>query len=210
MVCREARRKAGRCAEENGYDENAMPVTRIEAQRRRSQGSPGDRSTVIRREWNGSDTRSPPSDDGFEFEGASTGHSRPLPRRSRARTGTVARSSGWPAGEAVITEMRRHRRACAVYTRKSDGEGPGAGLQLLDAQREACEAYIASQRHEGWVCLREQYDDGGFSGGNMDRPALQRLIADIERGRVDAVIVYKIDRISVGKRPCRPTCRESS
>jgi len=66
----------------------------------------------------------------------------------------------------------------------------------LDAQREACEAYITSQKHEGWVCLRGQYDDGGFSGGNMDRPALQKLIADIEKGRVDAVIVYKIDRIS--------------
>ncbi len=85
---------------------------------------------------------------------------------------------------------------CAVYTRKSTEKGLEQDFNSLDAQREACEAYIASQKHEGWVCLREQYDDGGFSGGNMDRPALQRLIADIEKGRVDAVIVYKIDRIS--------------
>ena len=85
---------------------------------------------------------------------------------------------------------------CAVYTRKSTEKGLEQDFNSLDAQREACEAYIASQRHEGWVCLREQYDDGGFSGGNMDRPALQKLIVDIEKGKVDAVIVYKIDRIS--------------
>jgi len=85
---------------------------------------------------------------------------------------------------------------CAVYTRKSTDKGLEMDFNSLDAQREACEAYITSQKHEGWVCLRGQYDDGGFSGGNMDRPALQKLIADIEKGRVDAVIVYKIDRIS--------------
>jgi site-specific DNA recombinase len=85
---------------------------------------------------------------------------------------------------------------CAVYTRKSTEKGLEQDFNSLDAQREACEAYIASQRHEGWVCLREQYDDGGFSGGNLDRPALQRLIHNIEKGEVDAVIVYKIDRIS--------------
>lgn len=85
---------------------------------------------------------------------------------------------------------------CAVYTRKSTEKGLEQEFNSLDAQREACEAYIASQRHEGWVCLSEQYDDGGFSGGNMDRPALQRLISEIKRGRIDAVVVYKIDRIS--------------
>jgi len=85
---------------------------------------------------------------------------------------------------------------CAVYTRKSTEKGLEQDFNSLDAQREACEAYIVSQKHEGWCCLREQYDDGGFSGGNMERPALKQLIADIERGKVDAVIVYKIDRIS--------------
>ena len=85
---------------------------------------------------------------------------------------------------------------CAVYTRKSTEKNLDLEFNSLDAQREACEAYIASQRQEGWVCLRESYDDGGFTGGNMDRPAMKKLVADIERGKIDAVIVYKIDRIS--------------
>ena len=66
----------------------------------------------------------------------------------------------------------------------------------LDSQREACEAYIASQGSEGWACLRERYDDGGFSGGTLDRPALKQLIADVEDGLVDVIVVYKIDRLS--------------
>ena len=86
--------------------------------------------------------------------------------------------------------------ACAVYTRKSSEEGLEQAFNSLDAQREACEAYISSQRHEGWRLLPKQYDDGGFSGGNMDRPALRRLMADIQMGKVDIVVVYKIDRLS--------------
>ena len=66
----------------------------------------------------------------------------------------------------------------------------------LDAQREACEAYVASQRAEGWLLVSDRYDDGGFSGGTLERPALKRLLADIEAGRVDVVVVYKIDRLS--------------
>ncbi|MCK6486606.1 MAG: recombinase family protein [Phycisphaerae bacterium] len=85
---------------------------------------------------------------------------------------------------------------CAIYTRKSSDEGLQQEFNSLDAQREAAEAYIASQKAEGWVCLPERYDDGGFTGGNMDRPALKRLLADIEAGRVDCVIVYKVDRLS--------------
>ncbi|MHB1000798.1 MAG: recombinase family protein [Armatimonadota bacterium] len=85
---------------------------------------------------------------------------------------------------------------CVIYTRKSTNRGLDQDFNSLDAQREACEAYIASQRHEGWACMRSRYDDGGYSGGSMDRPALQRLLQDIEAGKVDAVIVYKIDRIS--------------
>ena len=97
----------------------------------------------------------------------------------------------------IATEPRTSRTIrCVVYTRKSTNRGLDQDFNSLDAQREACEAYIASQRHEGWACLRNKYDDGGRSGGNMDRPALQRLIQDIEAGKVDAVIVYKIDRIS--------------
>jgi site-specific DNA recombinase len=85
---------------------------------------------------------------------------------------------------------------CAVYTRKSSEEGLEQEFNSLDAQREACEAYIASQRSEGWVLIRDQYDDGGISGGTLDRPALQRLLSDSEDGLVDVVVVYKIDRLS--------------
>lgn len=85
---------------------------------------------------------------------------------------------------------------CAVYTRKSTEEGLDMEFNSLDAQREACSAYIASQRSEGWVELADQYDDGGFSGGTLERPALKRLMTDIEAGRVDVVVVYKIDRLS--------------
>ncbi len=85
---------------------------------------------------------------------------------------------------------------CAVYTRKSSDEGLQQEFNSLDAQREAAEAYITSQKAEGWVCLPDRYDDGGFTGGNMDRPALQRLLADIEAGKIDCVVVYKVDRLS--------------
>jgi DNA invertase Pin-like site-specific DNA recombinase len=88
------------------------------------------------------------------------------------------------------------RKRCAVYTRKSTEEGLDRAFNTLDAQREACEAFIASQRAEGWTLVPDRYDDGGFSGGSLDRPALQRLLADIEAGLVDVVVVYKIDRLS--------------
>ncbi|QEH79300.1 recombinase family protein [Sphingomonas sp. C8-2] len=85
---------------------------------------------------------------------------------------------------------------CAVYTRKSDEKGLEQEFNSLDAQREACEAYIASQRHEGWKLIPTAYDDGGLSGGNMDRPALQQLLADIRARKVDCIVVYKIDRLT--------------
>ena len=85
---------------------------------------------------------------------------------------------------------------CAIYTRKSSEEGLEQDFNSLDAQREACEAFIISQKHEGWCVLEEMYDDGGLSGGTMDRPALKRLLSDIEAGKVDSVIVYKVDRLS--------------
>jgi DNA invertase Pin-like site-specific DNA recombinase len=85
---------------------------------------------------------------------------------------------------------------CAIYTRKSTEEGLDMEFNSLDAQREASSSYIASQRAEGWVELADQYDDGGFSGGTLERPALKRLLGDIEAGRVDVVVVYKIDRLS--------------
>lgn len=85
---------------------------------------------------------------------------------------------------------------CAIYTRKSSEEGLEQDFNSLDAQREACTAYVASQRHEGWQALAEHYDDGGFSGGNTERPALQKLFADIRAGKVDTIVVYKIDRLT--------------
>jgi DNA invertase Pin-like site-specific DNA recombinase len=88
------------------------------------------------------------------------------------------------------------KRRCAVYTRKSTDEGLEKEFNTLDAQREACEAYIASQRAEGWVLVRDHYNDGGFSGGTLERPALQRLLRDIEQGLVDVVVTYKLDRLS--------------
>ena len=84
---------------------------------------------------------------------------------------------------------------CAVYTRKSTEEGPKE-FTSLDAQREAAEAYIASQANAGWRCLPDRYDDGGFTGGNMDRPALARLLTEIQAGKIDCVVVYKVDRLS--------------
>ena len=88
------------------------------------------------------------------------------------------------------------RRRCAIYTRKSTEEGLEQAFNSLDAQREACEAYVLSQAGEGWECLPDRYDDGGWSGGNMDRPAMKRLLEDIRQGRVDIVVVYKVDRLT--------------
>ena len=85
---------------------------------------------------------------------------------------------------------------CAIYTRKSTEEGLDQQFNSLDAQREAAEAYIVSQKCEGWEIVHDRYDDGGFSGGNIERPALKRLMEDIEAGKIDCVIVYKVDRLS--------------
>src|SRR5215470_19857813 len=116
---------------------------------------------------------------------------------NRNRWPTSARND-WPKSSESATKSarsgpRRNARVrCAIYTRKSSEEGLEQEFNSLQAQREACEAFITSQVHEGWVCLRAVYDDGGFSGATMDRPALQRLLADITAGRVDTVVVYKI------------------
>src|SRR5579859_49919 len=85
---------------------------------------------------------------------------------------------------------------CAIYTRKSTEEGLDKEFNSLEAQREAAEAYIQSQQSEGWTRVQQTYDDGGFTGANMDRPALARLLTDIEQGQVDCVVVYKVDRLS--------------
>ena len=102
---------------------------------------------------------------------------------------------------------RQARVRCAIYTRKSSEEGLDQEFNSLRAQREACEAFINSQRHEGWMCLPACYDDGGFSGATMERPALQRLLADITAGRVDTVVVYKIDRLTRSLADFAQKCR---
>lgn len=92
--------------------------------------------------------------------------------------------------------MAQAKLRCAIYTRKSSEEGLEQGFNSLHAQREACEAYVLSQVGEGWVALTEEYDDGGFSGGSMERPGLKRLLADIEARKIDIVVVYKVDRLT--------------
>ncbi len=95
-------------------------------------------------------------------------------------------------GNGTSTSQSR----CAIYTRKSSEEGLQQDFNSLDAQRDACEAFIRSQKHAGWVALPEMYDDGGISGGTMERPALLRMLAEIEAGRIDTVVVYKVDRLT--------------
>src|SRR5215216_7761408 len=84
----------------------------------------------------------------------------------------------------------------AIYTRKSTEEGLDQAFNSLDAQREACAAYVLSQQHEGWTLVTDRYDDGGYSGGTIERPALQQLLADVKANRIDVVVVYKIDRLT--------------
>src|SRR5437867_9192192 len=95
-------------------------------------------------------------------------------------------------------EMHKNAPAirCAIYTRKSTEEGLEQNFNSLHAQREAAEAYILSQRQASWTALADQYDDGGFTGGNLERPALKRLLRDIEARKIDCVVVYKVDRLS--------------
>ena len=97
-------------------------------------------------------------------------------------------------GKSASANQTKFR--CAIYTRKSTEEGLEQEFNSLDAQRDAGQAFIKSQASEGWICMPEHYDDGGFSGGNMDRPALKRLMTHIEAGQIDCVVVYKVDRLS--------------
>src|SRR5438067_3860842 len=92
------------------------------------------------------------------------------------------------------SEQRTTR--CAIYTRKSTEHGLEAEVNSLETQREVCQAYIRCQAHRNWVELSYQYDDGGYSGGTLERPGLQRLVSDIEAGRIDVVVIYKIDRLT--------------
>src|SRR5271155_3430988 len=104
---------------------------------------------------------------------------------------------GGAMGELEKTPRRSAKKArCAIYTRKSSEEGLDQVFNSLDAQREACAAFILSQTHEGWTAAPTLYDDGGYSSGTMERPALKRLLADTEAGQIDVVVVYKVDRLT--------------
>src|SRR6266851_5627052 len=130
-------------------------------------------------------------------------------RRGRGLSSSGSNKTDWRAGghrqrrfrsagrwRAPMPRGDPSRKRCAIYTRKSSEEGLEQEFNSLQAQCEACGAYIRSQRHEGWVLARTRYDDGGFSGGNMERPALQRLLADIQGDRIDTIVVYKVDRLT--------------
>jgi site-specific DNA recombinase len=95
-----------------------------------------------------------------------------------------------------MDNTKSRTRRCSIYTRRSSGKGLERDFNSLHAQREACEAYIRSQASEGWKLIKTAYDDGGVSGGTMERPALQRLLADINQGLIDIVVVYKVDRLT--------------
>src|SRR5437763_3951461 len=109
-----------------------------------------------------------------------------------------SRSGGMPDNYSRNNGPAKGAKAirCAIYTRKSTEEGLEQEFNSLHAQREAAEAYIASQRQAGWIPLPRRYDDGGFSGASMERPALRQLLAEVEAGKVDCVVVYKVDRLS--------------
>src|SRR4029077_12043420 len=115
-----------------------------------------------------------------------------LPVVVRGRPGDHRR----PVVGAKVLRPMTTRRRCAIYTRKSTEEGLEQDFNSLHAQREACEAFIRSQRHEGWQVLPQAYDDGGYSGGTMDRPALSRLLEAAQSGTVDIIVVYKVDRLT--------------
>ncbi|MFB9265958.1 recombinase family protein [Bradyrhizobium erythrophlei] len=115
--------------------------------------------------------------------------------RNRPKNGEKRLASPFEAlSSGPASTVRKVR--CAIYTRKSSEEGLDMDFNSLDAQRESCEAYVISQRAEGWSPVSDRYDDGGFSGGTLERPALKRLLADVKSGRIDVIVVYKIDRLS--------------
>ncbi len=162
--------------------------------------------TRLIRQWHGTTHEVLVTDAGFEWKGESW---KSLSRIAREITGQkwsgpvffgLKARSGGSASQVELRELtamsKTPVRHCAIYTRKSSEEGLEQEFNSLDAQREACAAYINSQRHEGWSEISSRYDDGGVSGGTLERPALARLMQDIEAGQVHIVVVYKIDRLT--------------
>ena len=103
---------------------------------------------------------------------------------------------GTDANFLELFNMIKNKIRCAIYTRKSCEEGLEQDFNSLDAQREACEAYIKSQMHEGWILIEKEYNDGGYSGGTMERPTFKDLMNDIKDDKIDIVVVYKVDRLT--------------
>ena len=161
------------------------------------------------REWHGRTHTVTVTEDGFEYAGASYASLTKIAKKITGAHWSGPRFFGLVRGRHKLGEGDRQclsrkkltrrpsrRLRCAIYTRKSSDEGLEQAFNSLDAQREACAAFILSQKHEGWTVLPALYDDGGYSGGTMERPALQRLLADIADGKVDVVVVYKVDRLT--------------
>ena len=162
------------------------------------------RGAVLVREWCGISHQVSVLEKGFRFRASVTSRS----RKSRAR---LQELDGRGLGSSASSAEPRRRpmasspiRRCAIYTRKSSEEGLEQDFNSLHAQREACEAFVKSQVGEGWRLIKTAYDDGGLSGATMQRPALQRLLEDIRRRRVDVVVVYKVDRLTRSLSPTSP------
>ena len=155
--------------------------------------------TTLIREWDERQHRVTVTPDGlYELNGQVFKACRRRRATSPARSGTGRSSSACATARQMVDERAPARapKRCAVYCRVSSDERLDQSFNSIDAQKEAGHAFIKSQSHEGWIAVADDYDDGGFSGGNMDRPALRRLMADIQMGKVDIVVVYKIDRLS--------------
>ena len=170
----------------------AKPNGRLELPRRIKPGS------ELVRTWKGRSYRVMVMADGFAYDGKTFASLPKSPRRLPAPAGTDPGSSDCGPAATKGTPMAGEPKPlrCAIYTRKSTEHGLEQEFNSLDAQREACEAYIKSQASQGWKALPQHYDDPAYSGGNLDRPALKKLLADIEAGRIDVVVVYKIDRLT--------------
>ena len=171
----------------------AKPNGRLELPRRIKPGS------ELVRTWKGKSYRVMVMADGFAHDGKT--FAQPLRNRLRDYRHQMERAAVLRAAVDLQSGGRRWQvnprlLRCAIYTRKSTEHGLELEFNSLDAQREACEAYIKSQASQGWKALPQRYDDPAYSGGNLDRPALKKLLADIEAGRVDVVVVYKIDRLT--------------
>jgi len=153
---------------------------------------------VLLREWHGTQHQVIVREDGIVFTGqvvqvAVRGR---LPNYGTKWSGPRFFGLNRIIRSEAMEQSKPETRRCAVYTRKSSEEGLEQNFNSLHAQREACEAFIKSQASEGWKLVKTAYDDGGLSGGTMERPALRRLLADIGEGLVDVVVVYKVDRLT--------------